>query len=235
MKDILKYIVPYFLLIIVIFLVKWLSLETENIIIYGSIGLFLTHYIRIDNPHPTLLHPLSLSVFAYFFIWGITDYLGWSPTILNIILCLVVVLYFLRFLKREDKLWIDYLKVGALGAVIIAIFTFNKATPSLLFFLGFIYLLDRLIIRRQMKKTTQIIIFSALALVCISFVIFGQIKASDAERSKMMAELAQKEALNQVRQATAATAEARIAEARAMQQAALTAELQAELEKCKHK
>jgi hypothetical protein len=227
MKDILKYIVPYFLLIIVIILTGLFDFEFNKEALSLSILLFALYYFRIDNPHKSFLNLLTVSLILCF-VAGFTPSFGLSPLILKVFIAITALVYLLRFMKREEKLWIDYLKVIVVltGASVIIIVP--KSLPTVTTAFGFIYILDRLIIRRQMKKTTQIIVFTFLALICISFVIFGQIKANEARMVAEYAESAQEEAMQAAdmarQQAQEAAAQARKAEAHALDLAELLKE-----------
>lgn len=229
MKYIIKYVVPYILLIIVIAIARIFLLEFSEPIIALSFLAIIIYYFRLDNPHKAYLNLFSISL-VLCFLAGISPILGGSPIILKVCIALSALIYLLRFLKREEKLWIDYLKViiVLIGASLINIIP--EALPPLSAVLGFTYILDRFIIRRQMKKTTQIIVFTFFALVCVTFVIYGQIKASEAVKCHEMAIEAQMEAeqvMNKARQ------QAEDAAAEAIRQSALVAQIQKELAQCK--
>jgi hypothetical protein len=216
MKDILKYIVPYFLLIIVIILGGLFDFEFNKEALSLSILLFALYYLRIDNPHKSFLNLLTVSLILCF-VAGFTPSFGLSPLILKVFIAITALVYLLRFMKREEKLWIDYLKVISVltGASLLIIIT--ESLPAITTAFGFIYILDRLIIRRQMKKITQIIVFTFLALVCVTFVIYGQIKSNEAMMSASAARDAQEEAMQVAdmarQQAEDAAAQARRTEA----------------------
>jgi hypothetical protein len=236
MKDILKYIVPYFLLIIVIFLSSKVEGFNSNVILPLSVAISTVYYLRIDNPHKTYLNLLTVSL-VLCFVAGLTPPFGLSPLILKVCIAITALIYLLRFMKREEKLWIDYLKVIIVltGASVLIIIP--DSLPAITIAFGFTYILDRFIIRRQMKKTTQIILFSFLALVCITFVIYGQIKANDAIMSAENAKAAQEEAMQMAdmarQQAQDAAAEAIRQQAMAMEHAALLSKAKEELANCK--
>ncbi len=229
MKDIVKYIVPYILLIIVIAIVRISLLEFSSPIIALSFLTVIIYYLRLDNPHKTFLNLFSLSLILCF-IAGLTPSFGWSPLISKVFIAITALVYLLRFMKREEKLWIDNLKVIFVLTGASALLIIPESLPAITAAFGFIYILDRFIIRRQMKKTTQIIVFSFLALVCITFVIYGQIKANEAVKSQKMAVEAQMEAeqiMNMAKQ------QAQDAAAEAMRQSAMAAQIQEELAECK--
>ena len=91
-------------------------------------------------------------------------------------------LYFLRFKARENKHVVDYLKLAGIFMLVPATYI-AVAIPFICTFLAFIFLLDRLIIRNTMNKTTQIIVFSLMALFCLSFLVYAFIKADEAKEA----------------------------------------------------
>lgn len=230
MKDILKYIVPYFLLIIVIFISNRLEIDRE-LILPTSMAILAVYYLRIDNPHKTFLNLFSILLILSFAA-GLAPQYGYSLMTAKVLAAITVLVYILRFLKREEKLWIDYLKVVCILLGSILLYLFPKAFPPSIFVFASIYFLDRFIIRQQMKKTTQIIIFSMLALVSITFVIYGQIKANDAMMNAEAAKSAQEEAMQM---ADMARQQAEDAAAHAFRNEAKLTELRAELVDCKGK
>lgn len=230
MKDILKYIVPYFLLIIVIYISSIAEID-QFLIATPSIAILSLYYLRIDNPHKSSLNLFSASIILCFAM-SFASYLGWDPILFKASCALSALIYLYRFLKRDEKIWIDYVKVIGILVGTVLINLVPASLPAITLLYGFTYILDRFIIRRQMKKTVQIILFSLMALVCVTFVIYGQIKANEAYKNAAMAKAAQEEAMNA---ADKARQQAQDAAAEAIRQQAIAEGIKAELQECKEK
>lgn len=69
-----------------------------------------------------------------------------------------------------------------------------------------------------MNKTTQIIVFSLMALFCLSFLVYGFIKADEADKARIEAEARRLEAERLKDEAVNLVKEARLAEAEAQRQ-----------------
>ena len=85
-----------------------------------------------------------------------------------------------------------------------------------------------------MNKTTQIIAFSFLALMSLSFLIYSFIKADEAEKSSEEARVYQKEAEALRDEAVSLMEMAQEAVAEAKKQEAISLELKEALEACKN-
>ncbi|MEP5612878.1 MAG: hypothetical protein ABJP45_11540 [Cyclobacteriaceae bacterium] len=224
MKEFFRYVVPYLLLITVI-LVGQAARVNFSWLTPMAFSLYALYLFHLDNPYKK--HSTSISIL--FVLWVVVFVLSEAFTLSSIYakitFTLLVLIYAIRFSLREDKLIVDYLKMFTLLALGIAFSAKPEFVPFVIPTVAFSYLLDRLIIRRKMSKTLQIIAFSLMGLVSITFVIYGFIKATEAERNLVIAAKAQ------------ATAEEQAANAarQFQSQTELVADLQRELTECKTK
>ncbi|WP_424961258.1 hypothetical protein [Ekhidna sp.] len=233
MKDIFKYGVPWLLFTVLIILIqKIFSDNVSNLLLVILLGLVVIYYFLLDNPH-TFWSKQTVVAFA---LWLITIHLrneyyetigSWLPALMAAVLAFI---YFQRFQSREDQHWVDYLKLVGVIALLPATYFESPLTALIATLLAFIYLLDRLIIRRQMNKTTQIITFCFLGLISISFLIYSFIKADEAEKARMEAEMQRQEVEKLREQAMELQAIAEASAAEAREQAALAAQALAECE-----
>lgn len=236
MKDILKYGLPWIIFIALVVVGRnLLSTEPNGWMFLLLFGLLVIYYFLLDNPEKSWSKP---TVVAFVF-WLISlqvrreyhEHIGsWLPALMA---ALLVFIYFQRFKSREDKHWVDYLKMIGVMALLPATYFESVLSTLIAAFLAFIYLLDRLIIRRQMNKTTQIITFSLMGLICISFLIYSFIKADEAEKAHEIARIAQKEAEKQRNEAMRMQVIAEESAEEARRQAALAAQALADCESSK--
>ncbi|WP_370086271.1 hypothetical protein [Ekhidna sp.] len=234
MRDILKYALPWIVLIAVSFLFNFLGWDFGN----GGVGLLIAvgaiYYFNLDNPHPAFKKATIITLFVWLISLQLRRELAeignWLPALAA---ASFVFVYFQRFRAREDKHWVDYLKLIGVIGLLPATYFEADLTGLIASFLAFIYLLDRLIIRRQMNKTAQIITFCTMGLICITFLVFSFIKASEAEKQRAMAEIAQQEAMQRKDEAIRLQQIAEEAAAEARMQAAMANQIRTELEACK--
>ncbi|MEP1095541.1 MAG: hypothetical protein ABJG78_10545 [Cyclobacteriaceae bacterium] len=224
MKEFLRYVVPYLLLIVVIFVLR----ASEVNFAWGlplTFSICALYFFHLDNPYKKHLTSISILFILWIIVFHLTLAFNLSSRYANSLFTLLTVVYIFRFSLREDKLIVDYLKIFTLVALGIAFVEKPEFVPLVLPTVAFSYLLDRLIIRRKMSKTLQIIAFSLMGLASITFMVYGFIKAKEAEQHLVVAEEAQ------------ATAEEQAANAARhfQSQAELVADLQKELAQCKAK
>ncbi|MEQ8629644.1 hypothetical protein [Ekhidna sp.] len=233
MKDALKYGLPWVLFTALLILSqKIFSDNVNDMLMVTLFGLLVIYYFLLDNFH-VLWSKQTVIAFA---LWLISiqlrnEYYGtianWVPALMA---ALLVFVYFQRFQTREEKHWVDYLKLVGVIALLPATYFESPLTALIATLLAFIYLLDRLIIRKQMNKTTQIITFCLLGLISISFLIYSFIKADEAEKARMEAEAQRNEVVRLMKKSEALQKEAEAAASEARKQAALAAKA---LEDCK--
>lgn len=236
MKDALKYGLPWVLFTALLILSqKIFSDNVSDMLMVTLFGLLVIYYFRLDNPHT----PWSKQTVIAFALWLISiqlrnEYYGtianWVPALMA---ALLVFVYFQRFQTREEKHWVDYLKLVGVIALLPATYFESPLTALIATLLAFIYLLDRLIIRKQMNKTTQIITFCLLGLISISFLIYSFIKADEAEKARMEAEIEKQEVERLRDQAEELQAKAERAAEEAMLQAARAEQALADCEASK--
>lgn len=233
-KDALKYGLPWIIFIALGFLFKSLGWDEGGRSMDILFGIVAVYYFNIDNPHPAFKKATIISLL----VWLLTLQLrqeftaieNWLPALAVAALAFV---YFQRFRAREDTHWVDYLKLVGVIALLPSTYLETGLTALVVGYLVFIYLLDRLIIRRQMNKSTQIITFCIMGLICLTFLIFAFIKANEAEKSSIEAVLAQQEAEKQRDEAVKLQQVAVEATAEARMQADIALHMKAELEECK--
>ena len=233
MKDALKYGLPWILFTAFLILSqKIFSDHVSDMLMVTLFGLLAIYYFLLDNPHA----PWSKQTVIAFALWLISIHLrnefydtigSWLPALMAALLAFV---YFQRFQTREEKHWVDYLKLAGVIALLPATYFESPLTALIATLLAFIYLLDRLIIRIQMNKTTQIITFCLLGLICISFIIYSFIKADEAEKARLEAEMQRQEVERLRDQAEELQAKAEQAAEEAMLQAARAEQALAECE-----
>ncbi len=205
MRDLIKYGTSLVIVIVATPLASFIGLVGTTLL-YGFVALFL---FNLDNPHPSFKKHVSAALVLWIVFFQLrkeyyttVDY--WVPAIAAAILAFI---YFQRFKAREDKHWVDYLKLIGITTLVPATYLDSLlasiTTPFICFFLCLTFLLDRLIIRRHMNKTTQIITFSIMALICLSFMIYAFIKADEAQKQKLSTEIARKEAVEEKKRADA--------------------------------
>lgn len=236
MKDALKYGLPWIIFTaLLIFSQKLLDGGTSDSLAIVLFGLLVIYYFLLDNPH-TAWTKQTVIAFA---LWLISIHLreeynetigSWVPALMAATLSFI---YFQRFQAREDKHWVDYIKLAGVIALLPATYFESPFTVLIATFLAFIYLLDRLIIRRQMNKTTQIITFCIMGLICVSFLIYSFIKADEAEKAMIEAETQRAIAQEQMQRAEEMQAKAEEAAAEARRQAILAAQALAECDSSK--
>ncbi|WP_425391151.1 hypothetical protein [Ekhidna sp.] len=232
MKDVIKYGLPWILLCAIIITLNQLGLNQGGRLIGLMIAILAIFYFNIDNPHKAYKNGLNISLIA----WVVTLQLrqifkpelgNWLPALAAAVLAFI---YFQRFQARTDKHWVDALKLIGVLALLPATYFEPALTGIITTLLAFIYLLDRLIIRRQMNKTTQIITFCVMGLICLSFMIFAFIKADEAEKQRLKALAAQEEAERLRDEAVQIQQKAQL---EAAQQASIAASIMEELQACK--
>ncbi|MEQ9404017.1 MAG: hypothetical protein RIM99_10550 [Cyclobacteriaceae bacterium] len=206
MKEFIKYVLPYFILAAFAFILARQNIDASYLI--PAFPLLAIYYFIIDNPYKK--HQIIITIL--FIAWIIALILRLEgiagDQLPNVIILLLAIIYGLRFFSREEKLAVDYLKLlGVLVYAVVTIIRFESGSFVIPFLL-FIYLLDRLIIRRKMSKTLQIILFSFMGLVMITFILYGQIKSAEADMAREqavanfnMAKAAQEEAESQAQKA----------------------------------
>lgn len=235
MKDILKYGLPWVIIALVAVGRNLLSTEPNGWMFPLLFGVLVIYYFLLDNPEKSWSKP---TVIAFAF-WLISlqvrreyhELIGsWLPALMA---ALLVFIYFQRFKSREDKHWVDYLKMIGVLALLPATYFETILTSLIATFLAFIYLLDRLIIRRQMNKSTQIITFCIMGLLCVSLLIYSFIKADEAEKARIEAEMQRQEVEKLRDRAVELQAMAEEAAAQASAQAALAAQALADCESSK--
>lgn len=234
MRDILKYGLPWVLLIIASYLFNFLGWDLGDRSVGLLIGLVAGFYFNLDNPHPAFKKATIITLLVWLISLQLRRELAeignWLPALAA---ASFVFVYFQRFRAREDKHWVDFLKLIGVIGLLPATYFEADLTGLIASFLAFIYLLDRLIIRRQMNKTAQIVTFCIMGLICITFLVFSFIKASEAEKQRAMAEIAQQEAMKRKDEAIRLQQIAEEAAAEAMMQAAMANQMKAELEECR--
>ena len=234
MRDILKYGLPWLLLIAISFLFNFLDWDFGGRGVGLLVGVIAVYYFNLDNPHPAFKKATIITLFAWLISLQLrrefVEVGNWLPALAA---ASFVFVYFQRFRAREDKHWIDYLKLIGVIGLLPATYFEAGLTGLIAAFLAFIYLLDRLIIRRQMNKTAQIITFCVMGFICLTFLIFAFVKASEAEKQRASAEAAQHEAMQRKDEAIRLQQMAEEAAAEARMQASMAIQMKAELEECR--
>ncbi|SNT29261.1 hypothetical protein SAMN05421640_3235 [Ekhidna lutea] len=222
MKEIIRYIVPYLGFLTIRIVLGELGIKVGQTGLLILIGLISVYYFILDNPYKPFKKSVIILFIGFLIVLGFSKTYGlgtWLPAILSGALALV---YFNRFKSRPDKHWVDYLKVIGVFSIIPALY-FDVAV--IVFpFLASIFLLDRLIIRPVMNKTTQIIIYCIISLVCITLLLFAYIKANDAEKRAYEARELQMQVIELQDQVDALKTKAEEAVAEALRQSDLAAQ-----------
>ncbi|MEP1033330.1 hypothetical protein [Ekhidna sp.] len=239
MKDFIRYGLPLIFLILVSLINNVLELGLSDYLFPIVIGVIVAYYFNLDNLHlPYIKHvTIALLIWWLSFQAKTVFYPFIDTWLLALTAAIFSYVYFQRFKARNEKHWIDYLKLT--GVIILVPSTYLDTliapviTPLACLFLTLIFLFDRLIIRRNMNKTTQIITFSIMVLVCLSFLIYSFIKADEANKARVMAEEQRLEAVRLQEMAVELQMRAQEAAAEAKRQEAISLELKDALELCK--
>ncbi|WP_420318614.1 hypothetical protein [Ekhidna sp.] len=225
MKDLTKYGLPWLILCLILILSNTYDWNLGGRGVGLLIGLVSVYYFNLNNPHKAYRLAVILSLLVWLIAIQIrAEYYAeigsWLPALAAAVLAFI---YFQRYQSREDKHWVDILKLAGVIALLPATYFESELTVFIVTYLAFIYLLDRFIIRRQMNKTTQIVTFCLMGLISLSFMIFSFIKADEAEKEKIRAEIAQKQAIEERMRADSEAEKAMEAAAEARRQAELAA------------
>lgn len=185
---------PWVILIAILVFTRLIGLNGSNHLFLILFGLTAVYYFKSGNPHQSYKNHVSIT----FLLWIVAFQLKsefypsvglWVPAVSA---ALFSYFYFQRFKARTESLWVDYIKLIAVIALVPATYLdyiiAPVVTPIIVMLLTYTFLLDRLIIRRKMNKTTLGITFSVLILICLSFLIYSFIKADEAEKSRIEAE-----------------------------------------------
>ncbi len=204
-------------------------------------GILASYYFYIDNPHEPFKKAISAGIFIWIFATALNQEVIRGSLIVSLSAGILGYLYFLRFKAKEIKNLLDSIKLACVLALVPA--TYIPGVPIFLSaILIYIFLLDRLIINNNMKKTTQIIVFSVMCLICLTFLVYSFIKADEADKSRIEAEnqfseriRVEKESDALRKMALEAASEAKRQEAMALEQREVAEELKKALELCQSK
>jgi glucose dehydrogenase len=168
-------------------------------ILCGIVGVFL---FRFRNPQQDFLNTLSILTLIIFLdelvLFHFDELLGFAIWLLAG--ASLIIVYFLRFQRKQKRNAIDWLKVFAVGLIAVypigfyswyfyqrGWFLFSSLSPVILPIVFLIFIYDRLILNPTSMKRKFVLILAAQSVAILMFIVFAFYQRTLAEYARMSA------------------------------------------------
>lgn len=186
----LKYILPLYVLPLLAFIVGknvWRN-QPEFVIPLGT-SIAFVYYLLLENPNKQYLKQIAICIGIMPLIYLLPSSWQLDGFFMGLLAACASALYTLRYLKKPNRNSI--LEILKLIAVILFCLTYVIAPKEFVapanIAIGFVYFTTRVLQSPNQSNIMRNVISTLLILVSVFFVVFANIKASEAKKQTVLA------------------------------------------------